>query len=70
MMRPGVDGDDLPPHLEGRLQKRHLVLDARVVHHDVEPAELFHGPLYQRLDGFGFRDVGPDGDGPASASLA
>jgi hypothetical protein len=45
------------------------VLDARVVHRDVEPAELFHGPLYQRLDVFGFRDVGPDGDGPASTVL-
>ena len=45
------------------------MLDARVVHHDVEEPEPLHGLSDQVLDVFGFRDVGLDRDGSASAVL-
>src|SRR5919202_1372883 len=64
-----INGDDLVPHLERRLKKRHLTLDARVIYQDVEASELPDTMLDQGSNILGLCDVRSSGDGPPSSAL-
>src|SRR5947209_7919528 len=63
-----MDVDDGLPFLVGHLEHRAVPGESRVVHHDVQRAELTLGARDDALPRFAPRNVVFDRDGPAAAS--
>ena len=64
-----MHGDDLVELLLGHLAHRRVAGDARVVHHDVETAEVFDRRGDQRVDLVGLGHIAPHSQGGIAPEL-